>query len=523
MMRTRSKTLTVTGLLVALISLRSIASEKTVAAAVAQFLSARTSQDATKAADAVVKSGIDFESAQQRLKDGRVYSADVPKGIVRQSHAIGGTDFPYTLDIPETYTPAKRYQVRIQLHGGVGRPDALPRNGIGALASAEQIYVLPTAWAGAEWWRARQLENIRWIVDNVKRTYNIDENHVVVSGVSDGGTGAYYVAMRETTLFASFLPLNGAIAVLRNPSLKSDGELFPQNFVNKPFFIVNGGRDPLYPAALIEPYIEHMARGGVDVKYLPQPEAGHNTQWWPEVKGDYETFVREHPRQPYPDRLSWETGLTDGANRAHWLVIDKLAPAPRSADETALPDLNRFGTGPMPDFGLRVKGAQVTSIAENSNASIFAFEPGDVILSINGNAVPVDSNALEALSRHPTGRMTKIVVSRGAQSIELTGMLLVTGPAHVRPMFNHSSPSGRVDLMKEGNVVRATTVGVESFTLLLSPDAFDFSKPVTVMVNGTTVFDGRVTKSVATLMKWAARDNDRTMLFGAELPIKLRP
>jgi hypothetical protein len=76
---------------------------------------------------------------------------------------------------------------------------------------------------------------------------------------------------------------------------------------------------------------------------------------------------------------------------------------------------------------------------------------------------------------------------------------------------------------KEGNVVRAASRGVEAFTLLLSPEAFDFSKPVTVIANGKTVFDGRVTRSVATLMKWAARDNDRTMLFAAELPIKLRP
>jgi hypothetical protein len=31
-----------------------------------------------------------------------------------------------------------------------------------------------------------------------------------------------------------------------------------------------------------------------------------------------------------------------------------------------------------------------------------------------------------------------------------------------------------------------------------------------------------VEASVATLLKWAARDNDRTMLFGAELPIALK-
>ena len=47
----------------------------------------------------------------------------------------------------------------------------------------------------------------------------MDENRVVLSGVSDGGTGTYYIAMRDTTPYASFLPLNGFMMILQNPSL----------------------------------------------------------------------------------------------------------------------------------------------------------------------------------------------------------------------------------------------------------------------------------------------------------------
>jgi hypothetical protein len=68
-------------------------------------------------------------------------------------------------------------------------------------------------------------------------------------------------------------------------------------------------------------------------------------------------------------------------------------------------------------------------------------------------------------------------------------------------------------------VIDARTRGVGAFTLLLSPDVFDFSQPVKVVVNGNVAFEGQVERSLATLLKWAARDNDRTMLFGAELHI----
>jgi hypothetical protein len=78
-----------------------------------------------------------------------------------------------------------------------------------------------------------------------------------------------------------------------------------------------------------------------------------------------------------------------------------------------------------------------------------------------------------------------------------------------------------VDLTRTGNTVQATSAGVTAFTLLLSPDKFDFTQPVVVMANGREVFRGRVTRSLQTLLKWAARDNDRAMLYAAELPIRL--
>jgi hypothetical protein len=84
-----------------------------------------------------------------------------------------------------------------------------------------------------------------------------------------------------------------------------------------------------------------------------------------------------------------------------------------------------------------------------------------------------------------------------------------------------TSRYGRVDLVQKGNAIQATTKGVTGFTLLLSPDRFDFGKPITVTANGQVVFEGQVERSLPALMKWAARDNDRTMLYAAELKINL--
>jgi hypothetical protein len=94
-------------------------------------------------------------------------------------------------------------------------------------------------------------------------------------------------------------------------------------------------------------------------------------------------------------------------------------------------------------------------------------------------------------------------------------------PGGVTPLFRRTAPTGRVDLVKTGNTVAVTSRGVSAITLLLSPDAFDFSQPVIVTSAGQPVFKGAVTKDLATLTTWAARDNDRTMLFGAALKVTL--
>ena len=77
-------------------------------------------------------------------------------------------------------------------------------------------------------------------------------------------------------------------------------------------------------------------------------------------------------------------------------------------------------------------------------------------------------------------------------------------------------------MRRDGNTFEARTRGVAKFSLLLSPDVVDLSKPVVVRVNGEVVFDGPVREDLQTLLRWYARDLDRTMLYTAELPIHVR-
>ncbi len=487
------------------------------------FWQARTPADAAERVGDVLRSGVSFDAAYQQLKRGRPYAPQRSGTFRLANRTEDRIEHQYGLTIPDGYDPSKKYQVRVQLHGGVmmRHSNVPPPNagGIGNLAGAEQIYIVPFAWDAAAWWTDDQLLNLRAILDRTKRDYNVDENRVVLSGVSDGGTGTYYAAMRDTTPYASFLPLNGFMMVLGASDLLVDGPLYPNNIKNKPFFIVNGLRDPLYPVKTVQPYIDHYQSGGVTVEYHPQ-DAGHNTSWWPEVKDVYERFVHDHPRNPYPDSLTWETADASAHNRAHWLVIDALGHA--KGEAASLPDLNDYVGPAAPDFGVRASGHRVQRVVAGSNAEKLGLKPGDVLMHLNDETIPMTQDISEALEHVEPGTPITLLVARNNEPVEMSGTYqpqVVKLPA--RQLFDRSRPWGRVDVSRRGNAVTAATRGVTKFTLLLSPDQFDFEKRVTVVANGTTVFNGRVQKDRAVLMKWAALDNDRTMLFGAEIHVDL--
>ena len=255
---------------------------------------------------------------------------------------------------------------------------------------------MPYSWDAAPWWSDDQLLNLADILDTAKRTYNIDENRVVVSGVSDGGTGAYYVAMRETTPFASFLPLNGFWMVLAQRQPEDRRSALRQQPAQQAVLHRQRRPRPLYPTDLVDPHIEHFKKHGVPLVYEPQPEAGHNTQWWPQVRDHFETFVKDHPRRPLPDTLTWETSDTAAHNRAHWLVIDTLGAAADEAKQ--LDDLNEVPISARPDFGLQSIGGRVVRVNPDSNADKIGFKVGDALVRLNGDTVSISTDVLETLS-----------------------------------------------------------------------------------------------------------------------------
>jgi predicted esterase len=220
--------------------------------------------------------GDSFDEEFARLRLGPEHSGDVSTGrleLTRTNH--DGQLHRYMLIVPDNYDPSRRYPVAFYLHGGVSRPDPGPGGGwwrnYDDVVGHDRIAVLPLSWNESYWWQASQVENLRGILTDVKRTYNVDENRVVAFGTSDGGTGVYFLSFRDVTPWASFLPFIGYPGVLLNTSTGADGDMHIANLTNKPLFIVSGETDRLYPARLMGGFLQTFELVGVDFTFTTKP------------------------------------------------------------------------------------------------------------------------------------------------------------------------------------------------------------------------------------------------------------
>ncbi|MCK5346642.1 MAG: hypothetical protein KAR20_24700, partial [Candidatus Heimdallarchaeota archaeon] len=195
------------------------------------------------------------------LTKGRKYQKDAKTGwLSLKNKCIDGVTRPYHLYIPEKYTPEKEYMMMFDLHGGISRPTVISEEMLvqrhqfwGGLAKKyEFILAIPTGQKNAEWWSETGAYNVLAIIDYVKRNYNLNENKVFCSGFSDGASGSFYMAMTHNTPFADFLPLNGHVGVAQ----AGGKQVQLPNLGNKPMYVINTGKDQLYPAAQLKPIIE---------------------------------------------------------------------------------------------------------------------------------------------------------------------------------------------------------------------------------------------------------------------------
>lgn len=385
----------------------------------------------------IIKLNPVFDSVYSYLKKGKPYNSEVKKGFIEHSFTNKqGVEHPNIVFIPYNYNPVKKYQVQISLHGGVSNFDmnAVYRyvNRVDtSWRSVNKICIFPSGWALSKWWSYKQYENISNLLRFVKENYNVDENDIYFTGVSDGATGIFYQSNFYQTPFSCYLPFIGGMEML---SFLTDKQFYLKNYQGLSFLIVNGRKDEIFNIDYVVPTVRELNKVAEEVKFFVVDSARHNTRWYPVLEDTINCFIKTHKRNPYPNNIYYATEKPDTFSRKFWVKIERIG----KANEGNVEDVNQV-------------------ILNNEKLSLFPR----------------------------------------------------------RKLF------AQIEVKKDGNKVFVKTENVKKYTLLISPDHFDTSKPIEVYTNDLLSYEGIVPKSLSTLLKYYTEDFDRTMLFSSELSISV--
>ncbi len=155
------------------------------------------------------------------------------------------------------------------------------------------------------------------VLDEVCRRFRIDEDRIICSGQSMGGTGTTYLCCRYPDLFAAGVPLASTYGHLA----------LVENLRHVPMLYVQGAKDwPIYAKDGPIPITKRMKELGYDGRLWMIPDVGHNTM---KVSTDEVLdWALKHRRVRHPKRVTFRAYLPIHG-RAYWTeiqVVDRIGP-----------------------------------------------------------------------------------------------------------------------------------------------------------------------------------------------------
>jgi len=280
-----------------------------------------------------------IDSAKKLYKTIKAYHPFIKKKLQDYSISLklnDSTKTSYLVHLPENYNPTKRYSVLVFLHGAVrfttltnyqiAKKDlgdwnryytkyATLNDVILVFPSADKVYNWMTPGDG--------FFMVPEIIRQIKKTINIDDDKVFISGHSNGATGSFSYAMKQPTQFAGFYGFNTYPKVFT-------GGTFIENILNRSFINFSTDQDYYYPPNANNSLDSLMKSINADYKDYRYNGFPH---WFPEFDESepaYKilfTYLMKRKRIPFPKKLNWEFDDNKYGN-IDWLsniILDTLS------------------------------------------------------------------------------------------------------------------------------------------------------------------------------------------------------
>jgi hypothetical protein len=263
-----------------------------------------------------------------------------------------------------------------------------------------------------------------------------------------------------------------------------------------------------------------MAFGaGADLIYK-EFEGGHNFDSLMDELPYMRDFLKSHPRDPYPNRIRWETASGD-FGLCRWFALDEVTTAPPAPfhhdDNVAMVDERiTFGFIPGDDEG--AGGMPVESVLEETPAEEMGLMAGDLIVKGGKMDIRGYDDLNEYKSTLSRGIEFSLTVIRDGDELTLEGE--IPEPLNYY-IFKREVPSGMAMMTLFNNVIDVRTSRVGAFRMFISPEMVNLSEPVVIKVNGVEMFNEVVEPDLEFMLKHYLESRDRRTLYVAEIEIEV--
>ena len=231
---------------------------------------------------------------------------------------VRGHTYHLALSVPLTYQPMKSYGLVVCLHGAGFTGDAYLERWQARLGE-DYVLACPTTPMGA-WFTRNAEELVLATIRSVQRRYHIDPDRIFLTGMSNGGIGAWVIGMHDAPLFAGIAPMASGL----------DGVLMPflANLRSTQIYIIHGVKDQVMPVELSRAITQELNKLGYPFVYRE-----HDREH-PMAGGHY------FPREELPELVAWldaqrrnplPTSVTVVREASHfqpfgWVRIDATDP-----------------------------------------------------------------------------------------------------------------------------------------------------------------------------------------------------
>jgi pimeloyl-ACP methyl ester carboxylesterase len=260
------------------------ASGERLPALVFQYLDSTDSDEAERLLQAIQQHpAASIERVIRIIETERSYDSQPIGTLPGQRIYVQGRNYGLALSVPLTYQPSKGYALIVCLHGAGFSGDAYLERWQARLGE-DYILACPTYPAGA--WFTRRAEDVALAtIRHVTHHYHVDPDRIFLTGMSNGGIGAWLIGMHHAPRFAGVVPMASGLDDVLTP--------FLANLRNTPVYIIHGAKDQVMPVTLSRSIARELTALGYPHVYR-EHQGEH-----PMAGGHY------FPREELPALMTW--------------------------------------------------------------------------------------------------------------------------------------------------------------------------------------------------------------------------